>query len=69
MNTPAPPLKLDGESLTCEALEAAARGCPKLLLAESGLQRMAAGRAIIDDVIARKVPVYMTLPVKFKLRR
>ncbi|NNF78281.1 MAG: aromatic amino acid lyase [Rhizobiales bacterium] len=58
MTKPSPPLKLNGQTLTCEALEAAALGCPKIDLAEAGLARMAASRAIIDDVIARKVPVY-----------
>ena len=57
--TAAPPLLvLDGQSLTCESLEAAARGRPQITLADAGLQRMAASRAIIDDRIARKVPVY-----------
>lgn len=58
MNTSTPALKLDGQSLTCEALAAAARNRPQIQLAEAGLARMAASRAIIDDVIARKVPVY-----------
>lgn len=57
--TAAPPLLvLDGQSLTCESLEAAARGRPQISLAEAGLKRMAASRAIIDDRIGRKVPVY-----------
>ncbi|MCP5080273.1 MAG: aromatic amino acid lyase [Alphaproteobacteria bacterium] len=58
MTKPSPPLNLGGQTLTCEALEAAAYGCPKIGLAEAGLTRMAASRAIIDDVIERKVPVY-----------
>ncbi len=58
MSSAAPPLLLDGQSLTCETLEAAARERPQIHLAEAGLARMAASRTIIDDVIARKVPVY-----------
>lgn len=52
------PLHLDGQSLTCIALRAAAQGRPQIQLAEEGLARMASSRELIDDVIARKVPVY-----------
>ncbi|MEM8687072.1 MAG: aromatic amino acid lyase [Pseudomonadota bacterium] len=57
--TAAPPLlALDGRNLTCESLDAASRGRPQITLAPEGLARMARSRAIIDDRIARKVPVY-----------
>ncbi|MEM1199232.1 MAG: aromatic amino acid lyase [Pseudomonadota bacterium] len=57
--TAAPPfLALDGRSLTCESLEAASHGRPQITLAPEGLARMAASRAIIEDRIARKIPVY-----------
>ncbi len=53
-----PQLHLDGRTLTCEALAAAAKGRPTLSLDQDGLARMATSRALIDDVVARKVPVY-----------
>lgn len=51
-------LDLDGHSLTCTGLEAAAHGRPQINLSDEGLARMTKSRAIIDDVIDRKVPVY-----------
>ncbi len=58
MNATPPSLDLDGHSLTCTALEAAALGRPEITLSDEGLARMARSRTLINDVIAREVPVY-----------
>lgn len=50
-------IRLDGGSLDIPTLVRAARG-EKVSLAEEGLARMRESRGVIDDSIARRVPVY-----------
>lgn len=52
------PLRLNGQGLTCEMLEAATVGAVKISLCTDGLTRMGASRMFVEKAIAEKTPVY-----------
>lgn len=51
-------LILDGQTLTCEALAEVANGTAEVALDESGVARMQAARALVDQAIERGDAVY-----------
>ncbi len=53
-----PELHLDGGALTLAQLRAAADGAARVALAPGARARMAATRAVVDDVVARNAVVY-----------